>query len=80
MSTKTKLHGIYPILYSFFDDQGQLGRTAMCRQVEACMASSAHGITKRLGLKNGKARQPSVPVTDFGLQIMSHWAEQLGPL
>jgi 4-hydroxy-tetrahydrodipicolinate synthase len=52
----------------------------MMSSVENFIAYGKHLMAKRLGLKNGKARQPSVPVTDFGLQIMSHWAEQLGPL
>jgi 4-hydroxy-tetrahydrodipicolinate synthase len=51
----------------------------MMSSVENFIAYGKHLMAKRLGLKNGKARQPSVPVTDFGLQIMSHWAEQLGP-
>ena len=36
--------GIYPILYAFFDAQNQLSRTAMHQQLEACLASGAHGI------------------------------------
>ncbi len=52
----------------------------MMSSIENFIAYGKHLMAKRLGLKNGKARQPSVPVTDFGLQIMSHWAEQLGPL
>jgi 2-keto-3-deoxy-L-arabinonate dehydratase len=45
MTRKTDFHGVYPILYSFFDDQGQLDRNAMRRQVEGCIAAGAHGIT-----------------------------------
>ena len=52
----------------------------MMSSVENFIAYGKHLLAKRLGLKAGKARQPSVPVSDFGLQIMSHWAEQLGPL
>lgn len=44
MSTKTKFNGVYPILYSFFDEQGQLDRDAMRRQVDGCIAGGAHGI------------------------------------
>lgn len=44
MSTNTDFHGVYPILYSFFDAAGQLDREAMRRQVEACIAGGAHGI------------------------------------
>ena len=52
----------------------------MMSSVENFIAYGKHLMAKRLGLKNGKARQPSVPVTEFGLQIMSHWAAHLGPL
>ena len=52
----------------------------MMSSVENFIAYGKQLMAKRLGLKNGKARQPSVPVTDFGLQIMSHWAGYLGPL
>ncbi len=38
-------HGIYPVLYAFWDDQGRLDRNAMARQVEFCLQSGAHGIT-----------------------------------
>ncbi|MEZ4618431.1 MAG: dihydrodipicolinate synthase family protein [Caldilineaceae bacterium] len=44
MTTNTNFHGVYPILYSFFDDHGALDREAMRRQVEACIANGAHGI------------------------------------
>ena len=52
----------------------------MMSSVENFIAYGKHLMAKRLGLKSGKARQPSVPVTEFGLQIMSHWAAHLGPL
>ena len=45
MTSNTKFHGVYPILYSFFDKEGQLDRNAMRRQVEGCIAAGAHGIT-----------------------------------
>jgi 4-hydroxy-tetrahydrodipicolinate synthase len=37
-------HGIYPMLYAFFDAEGRLDRDAFLRQVEACIARGAHGI------------------------------------
>ncbi|MFO1349449.1 MAG: dihydrodipicolinate synthase family protein [Gammaproteobacteria bacterium] len=37
-------HGVYPILYAFFDARGQLDRAAMRRQVDGCLANGAHGI------------------------------------
>ncbi len=43
------VHGIYPILYAFFDRQGRLDRGAMQRQAEACVAMGAHGVAA-LGL------------------------------
>ena len=52
----------------------------MMSSVENFIAYGKHLMARRLGLPQGLARQPSVPVTDFGLAIMAHWAEQLGPL
>jgi len=40
----TGFHGIYPILYAFFDAQGRLDRGAMRAQVEACVRHGAHGL------------------------------------
>jgi dihydrodipicolinate synthase/N-acetylneuraminate lyase len=37
-------HGIYPILYAYYNNAGELDRAAMRQQVEACIASGAHGI------------------------------------
>lgn len=39
-----KFRGIYPILYSYFDQHEQLDRAAMRAQVEACIRGGAHGI------------------------------------
>ncbi len=36
--------GIWPMLYAFFDESGALDRTAMRRQVEACVREGAHGL------------------------------------
>ena len=52
----------------------------MMSSVENFIAYGKRLAAKRLGLENGAARQPSVPVTDFGLQVMEHWAAHLGPL
>ncbi|MEM8647562.1 MAG: dihydrodipicolinate synthase family protein [Pseudomonadota bacterium] len=37
-------HGIYPMLYAFFDQRGALDRNAMSRQVEGCIAGGVHGL------------------------------------
>ena len=37
-------HGIYPVLYAFWDAAGRLDRAAMSAQVEHCIAAGAHGI------------------------------------
>ncbi len=37
-------HGIYPILYAFWDETDRLDRAAMAAQVEHCIAAGAHGI------------------------------------
>ncbi len=49
MASKLGFRGVYPILYAFFDGQGQLDREAMRRQVEHCVASGVHGVAA-LGL------------------------------
>jgi 4-hydroxy-tetrahydrodipicolinate synthase len=41
---KGKFHGIYPMLYTFFDKTGDLDRRAMRGQVDACIRAGAHGI------------------------------------
>lgn len=41
--------GIYPILYAFFGPDGGLDRSAMLRQIAACVANPCHGIAA-LGL------------------------------
>jgi dihydrodipicolinate synthase/N-acetylneuraminate lyase len=41
--------GVHPMLYAFFDRAGRLDRTAMCAQVDYCIASGAHGVAA-LGL------------------------------
>ncbi len=51
----------------------------MMSSVENFIAYGKHLAALRLGLPNGVARQPSVPVTEFGLEIMAHWAQYLGP-
>ncbi|MEL7153697.1 MAG: dihydrodipicolinate synthase family protein [Pseudomonadota bacterium] len=51
----------------------------MMSSVENFIAYGKHLAARRLGLENGAARQPSVPVTEFGLRVMDHWAAQLGP-
>ena len=42
--TEQTFHGIYPMIYAFFGPDGRLDRTAMKRQVEACVASGVHGV------------------------------------
>ncbi|HUK09277.1 MAG TPA: dihydrodipicolinate synthase family protein [Stellaceae bacterium] len=42
--SKGQFHGIYPMLYTFFNAEGGLDRVAMRRQVNACIKAGAHGI------------------------------------
>ena len=44
--TKTVKHfaGIYPILYTFYDERGGIDAAAMRLQIERCIAAGAHGI------------------------------------
>lgn len=41
---KGDFHGIYPMIYSFFDADGRPDRQAMKRQLDACVAGGVHGI------------------------------------
>jgi len=50
-----QVHGIYPILYAFFDAQGQLDRALMRRQAQACLGHGPHGIAA-LGLATEVAK------------------------
>jgi len=36
--------GIFPILYAFFDQHGELDRAAFEQQIDVCLAAGAHGI------------------------------------
>ena len=37
-------HGIYPMIYTFFDASGRIDRQALKRQLDACVAGGVHGI------------------------------------
>lgn len=39
-----RFHGIYPMIYTFFDADGRPDRRAMKRQLDACVAGGVHGI------------------------------------
>jgi len=36
--------GIFPILYTYFNEDGSIDRAAMQRQVDVCINAGAHGI------------------------------------
>ena len=40
--TSFQFEGIYPILYAFFDADGQLDRDACRNQVDACISAGSH--------------------------------------
>ena len=42
--TGHRFHGIYPMLYAFFDEAGKLDRAATERQVEGCISGGVHGL------------------------------------
>ncbi len=42
--TAHRFHGIYPMLYAFFDAAGAPDREAMARQVDGCIAGGVHGL------------------------------------
>lgn len=66
-------HGVYPMLYAFFDADGRLQRAAMRRQVEYCVAGGAHGIAV-LGL----GTEVSKLTADERRQVVAWAAEDLG--
>lgn len=37
-------HGIYPMIYTFFDASGRIDRQAMKKQLDGCIAGGVHGI------------------------------------
>ena len=49
------VHGIYPILYAFFEANGRLDRKLMRRQTQACLRHRPHGIAA-LGLATEVAK------------------------
>lgn len=53
--TPNTFHGIHAIVYALFDAEEQLDRTAMRRQVQACLASGVHGMAA-LGLATEVAK------------------------
>src|SRR4051812_40426141 len=48
-------HGTHAILYALFDENERLGRAAMRRQVEICLATGVHGMAA-LGLATEVAK------------------------
>ena len=41
---QTGFRGIYPMLYTFYDEGGAIERSGLVRQIEACIAGGVHGI------------------------------------
>jgi 4-hydroxy-tetrahydrodipicolinate synthase len=44
MDSEQGAHGIYPMLYAFFNGDGQLDRGAIEAEIEACISQGVHGI------------------------------------
>ena len=44
MKTKSGFFGVYPMVYALFDDQGNLARDPMRRQVQSMLKHKVHGI------------------------------------
>ncbi len=44
MSAQPHPAGIYPMLYAYFDRDGKIDRSAVRRQVDACLVNGAHGV------------------------------------
>lgn len=71
--TSSSFTGVHAILYAFFDSEGRLDRALMRRQVEACLASGAHGVAA-LGL----ATEVNKLTTDERRQVMDWVCEDVG--
>jgi len=72
MHDVTRFHGIYPILYAFFDRDGKALRAPLVAQVEAAVKHGAHGVAV-LGL----ATETNKLDVRERLQIMQWTAEAL---
>jgi hypothetical protein len=82
--------GIWPIPYAFFDARGHVDRSAMRRQIDACVVvflmqsvenviSYGKRVTaRRLGLGGVHDRPPAEPPTAFGLAAAERHAAHLG--
>jgi len=66
------VHGVYPILYAFFDEQGGLDRELMRRQTEACLRHKPQGMAA-LGL----ATEVSKLSTDERRKVMQWLVEDV---
>lgn len=66
------IHGIYPILYAFFQADGKLDREAMSAQAEACVEMGAHGVAA-LGLATEVSKLSEVERHD----VMAWLAEDI---
>lgn len=68
-----QVHGIWTILYAFFDAGGRLDRGLMRRQVEACIAAGSHGLAC-LGLATEVAKLSTPERRD----VLAWMAEDIG--
>jgi 4-hydroxy-tetrahydrodipicolinate synthase len=62
-----EFHGIYPMLYTFYDEEGSLDRHAIERQVEVCIASGVDGLGLLgiVGEYNKLAREEKLLIVDW---------------
>ncbi|MDE0942738.1 MAG: dihydrodipicolinate synthase family protein [Alphaproteobacteria bacterium] len=67
------IHGIYPMLYAFFDKGGNLDRGAMKAQVQGALAQGVHGIAV-----GGLATETNKMSTDERRNLIAWAAEDIG--
>jgi len=72
MSRMDGFHGIYPMLYAFFDASGGLDRGAIRAELEACVGAGAHGIAV-----GGLASETNKLATAERRQLLDWVAEDL---
>jgi 4-hydroxy-tetrahydrodipicolinate synthase len=65
--TASEFHGIYPMLYTFYDREGGLDRRAIERQVEVCIACGVHGLAVLgiVGEYNKLSREEKLLIADW---------------
>lgn len=68
----TSFRGIYPMLYTFYDERGAIDRTGLVRQIDACIAGGVHGIALLgiVGEYNKLAIHEKLAIVEWSLEAV----------